>query len=782
MSRGPISKHFGPQFAPQDAYARVVRMPEPPLLLCDRVLGIDGPPARLGKGTIWTETDVTEDAWYLHERRMPAGVMIESGQADLLLVSWQGIDVSNNKGERMYRLLGCDLRYEGGLPTVGDTLKYDIHVDGHAKLGDIRMFFFHYDCRIGDQTRLTVREGQAGFFSQAELDNSGGVLWDAETAEVDLTGPLAPPAVDCRKRAFTREELVAFTEGRVQECFGPSHALAETHTLTPRIAGGRMLFFDRVTTFDPAGGPWKRGYLKAEADITPDRWFFDGHFFNDPCMPGTLMFEGCLQALQVYMTALGHTLTRDGWRFEPRQGETFHLRCRGQVVPTSKLLTYELFVQEVGLDPVPYVKAQVMCTVDGLKCFHADPLTLVMVPDWPLTRMPKLLADYKEPKPCEWDYASLLACAWGRPSDAFGPMYKVFDGTRRVARLPGPPYHFLSRVTKTDCPIGICKAGGTIEIEYDVPVGEWYFKENGNPTMPYAVLLEAALQPCGWLASYVGSALTSEGDLLFRNLDGSATLLKEIRPDAGTLTTRVKITSINRSAGMIIESFDVTMYMHGEELYKMKTVFGFFPPAAFENQVGVGSEEADRAWLASPNDFRVDLTEQPARYCGGKLRMPSPMLCMLDRVTGHWPTGGKAGLGKWRAEKDVDTTEWFFKAHFYQDPVQPGSLGIEAMVQLAQFVMIHEGYGEKFREPRFEPIALGSEMKWKYRGQVVPKNKLIQTEIEVTKVEGDTMYFDCHLWVDGKRIYSAWNLGMRVVEGAGGPHFPFDGPGGAGTS
>jgi 3-hydroxymyristoyl/3-hydroxydecanoyl-(acyl carrier protein) dehydratase len=36
-------------------------------------------------------------------------------------------------------------------------------------------------------------------------------------------------------------------------------------------------------------------------------WFFQGHFKDDPCMPGTLMFEGCLQALAFYLTALGYT-------------------------------------------------------------------------------------------------------------------------------------------------------------------------------------------------------------------------------------------------------------------------------------------------------------------------------------------------------------------------------------------------------------------------------------------------------------------------------------------
>src|SRR5262249_35138950 len=67
LASGDISSVFGPMFKKQDRYARQVRMPEPPLLLADRVLGIAGTPGEMGRGTIWTETCVTPDAWYLHE-------------------------------------------------------------------------------------------------------------------------------------------------------------------------------------------------------------------------------------------------------------------------------------------------------------------------------------------------------------------------------------------------------------------------------------------------------------------------------------------------------------------------------------------------------------------------------------------------------------------------------------------------------------------------------------------------------------------------------------------
>ena len=43
---------------------------------------------------------------------------------------------------------------------------------------------------------------------------------------------------------------------------------------------------------------------------------------------------------------------------------------------------------------------------------------------------------------------AMMASALGKTGEAFGKMYTPFDGYRKVARLPGPPYHFMSRVTQ----------------------------------------------------------------------------------------------------------------------------------------------------------------------------------------------------------------------------------------------------------------------------------------------------------------------------------------------
>ena len=657
-SSGEISKIYGPLFQQQDRYAVQVRMPEPPLLLADRMTGIDAEPGSMGKGTIWTETDVTWESWWLHRGRMPAGIMIESGQADLMLISYLGVDFQN-KGERAYRLLGCELTYHRSLPKPGETLCYDIHVDGHARQGPVRLFFFHYDCRIDGAPALTVRQGQAGFFTEAELAHSAGVLWTPEEQEIRADARMDRPECLTTKRSFTAAEVRAFAEGRVVECFGPEFYLAETHTLTPGIQDGRMLFLRDIPVFDPQGGPWGRGYMRVEVDISPEDWFFAGHFKNDPCMPGTLMFEGCLQAMAFYMAGLGFTLRRDGWRFEPVKDVAYALRCRGQVTPPSKKLVYEIFVEEVVGGPHPRIFADLLCTVDGLKAFHARGMGLELVPDWPLTALPEAqrqiaALDAPDTRPLArdaegfpFDYASLMACAWGRPSEAFGSMYAPFDDVRRVARLPGPPYHFMSRVSRIGGPLNRMETGLQIELLYDLPEkrDHWYYQENNASVMPFCVLLEAALQPCGWLASAVGSALTVKEDLSFRNLDGAGTLHRDLRPGDGTLRTEVTITNISRSAGMIIEGFDVHCYVGDELIYDLKTVFGFFPLAALENQVGLPTTPEQRAWLTRDSDFAVDLTARPARYCGGAPRLANPMLLMLDRVSGYWPDAGKAGLG-----------------------------------------------------------------------------------------------------------------------------------------
>nr|MDA3896656.1 hypothetical protein [Desulfobacteraceae bacterium] len=624
--------------------------------------------------------------------------------------------------------------------------------------------------------RLSVRNAQAGFFSDEELAASGGILWDPESGEhkPDNEAVLDPPVAECTRKEFSMDQVRAFSEGHVFECFGPGFELAQTHSKTPKIQSGKMLLLDQITRFEPKGGPWGRGYLRAENIIPSDAWYLTCHFKNDPCMPGTLMSDACLQALAFYMTAMGHTLKRDGWRFDPVPDEIYHIKCRGQVTPTSKNLKYELFVEEIIDGPCPTIYGDILGTCDGLKILHIRRMGLRMVPDYPLDCWPHLLENHVEKHPVarigdmEFGYKSMLACAFGKPSEAFGDLGKPFDGPRHIARLPGPPYHFRSRVTSNNATMGGMKANETIEVDYDIPENEWYFDKNGNRTMPFCVLMEVALQPCGWLAVFEGGPATSDKPLYFRNMDGTGTLTDEILPHAGTIRTRTTLTKVINFSGIILVNFDVECFIKDKCVYKMETGFGFFHKEALDHQKGLPATDEQRKWLDEPSEFLIELTDRPEKYCSKEPRLPKPMLLMIDRVTGFWPEGGKKGLGRLRAEKTVDISEWFFKAHFFHDPVQPGSLGVEAMVQTLQFYMIHKDMHKGITNPWFQPIGLDRPVTWKYRGQVTPSAKRISIEMEITDEgrdeKGSFAVAEAWLWADNLKIFHVKDLCMYIVE------------------
>jgi 3-hydroxymyristoyl/3-hydroxydecanoyl-(acyl carrier protein) dehydratase len=355
-----------------------------------------------------------------------------------------------------------------------------------------------------------------------------------------------------------------------------------------------------------------------------------------------------------------------------------------------------------------------------------------------------------------FDHSRILAFAVGKPSDAFGDRYRIFDSERVIARLPGPPYQFLDRITRIEgCEPWVMKAGGTATAEYDVPPGAWYFAAERAPVMPFAVLLEVALQPCGWLAAYVGSALASDTDLSFRNLGGKATLFEPVGPDAGTLVTTVKMTRVSQSGGMIIQHYDMAVRTaDGRPVYEGDTDFGFFTKAALSQQVGLREVK-----IYEPTADEIARGERFAYPSGAPF--PDVELRMVDAIDLFVPDGGPYGQGFIRGTKEVDPSEWFFKAHFYQDPVCPGSLGLESFVQLLKVVAARRWGAAP--GTLWEATAPGHKHEWVYRGQVVPANRRVTVQAEVRKIDplARVVTADGLLLVDGRAIYQMKDFSLR---------------------
>jgi 3-hydroxymyristoyl/3-hydroxydecanoyl-(acyl carrier protein) dehydratase len=501
------------------------------------------------------------------------------------------------------------------------------------------------------------------------------------------------------------------------------------------------------------------------------------------------MYECCAHTLRIFIQRLGWVTTKPDVYYEPVVGVESVLKCRGPVTPDTRHVWYEVDIKELGYAPEPYVIADALMYADGHPIVSFKDMSMKMThitreeieSFWEekedrdqKTEGRRQKAGIRDRKTALYDRDKILAFAVGKPSEAFGKPYEVFDRERLIARLPGPPYSFLDKIVAVEPEPWVLKPGGWIEAEYRVPPDAWYFKADRSFSMPLCILLEIALQPCGWLAAYLGSALRSKNDLKFRNLGGNAVLNRTIFPEGETLAIRARMTKVSEAADMIIEHFDFKVLQANEIVYSGDTYFGFFSKQALSNQVGIRSAETE-AYAVPPDElksgrscsFKDDAPfspDDPDAHPAPPLSMPAKALRMIDRIDVYIPNGGPEGLGFIRGIKDVDPREWFFKAHFYQDPVCPGSLGIESFLQLVKFAAI-DRWMHLVETHRFELIT-NTPHRWTYRGQVIPENSRIEVEAMITKIV-DTptpaIYANGFLKVDGRYIYQMENFGFRLI-------------------
>ena len=756
FAAGKLGDALGPLFAGADAFPTRVRLPDRELQLVDAITLIEGEPRSMTSGRVVTTHAVRGDRWYLENGRIPTAISVEAGQADLFLSGFLGIDFET-RGLAVYRLLDAVVSFHRGLPVVGETVTYDIRIDGFEKQGDAWLFRFRFDGTVDGEPFITMRNGVAGFFTAAALAAGKGIV---QTALDRQRLPGVKPAdwhdlVPQEVCALDATQVEALRRGDLVGAFGPAFAAARLHDAMP-LPGGKLRLVDRVPLLDPAGGRFGIGFVRGEFDIHPTDWFLTCHFVDDRVMPGTLMYECCLHTLRVLLMRMGWVCEAGEAATEPVPGVNSRLKCRGQVLETTKVVTYEVTVKELGFRPEPYCLADALMYADGKPIVEITNMSL-RLSGLSRARLEAIWAESPAAaaaglRPPLYDRASILAFAEGNPSEAFGEPYRVFDHDRKIARLPRPPFAFVDRVTEVTGEPFVLKAGAACVAEYDVPPGEWYFDAERSGRMPFSVLLEIALQPCGWLAAYCGSALTSPEDLKFRNLGGKATQHRPVTPDSGTLTMRAKMTNVSKSAGMIIQHYDMAVSDRHGPVYEGTTYFGFFSAGQLANQVGI--REAVVPWPGGADAARAErgtLPHDPP--------FPAPQMRMIDRVETYLPDGGAKGLGLVVGRVTVDPGFWFFQAHFYQDPVWPGSLGLESFLQLLKYA----AWRRWGNPPAGWQVALGRSHSWTYRGQVLPTDREVTVLLEVTAVDEANRRLTANgfLTVDGRVIYQMTDFSLE---------------------
>ena len=743
---GKIGRVLGPLFAEIDDFPTRVRLPEGPLMLVDRVLNIEGEPKSMSRGRVVTDHTVRADRWYLDNGRCPTSIAVESGQADLFLAGFLGIDFET-KGRAVYRLLDAVVTFHRELPRIGDRIEYDIRIDEFFRQADSWLFRFHFEGTIDGEPLLSMANGIAGFFTAQALAAGQGIVH----TKLDRQPMIGKRPADWKELvpfavcSLTVNHVLALHRGDIAEAFGPRFSRFQNPMKLP---AGMLRLVDRVPLLDPTGGRFGLGLVHAEYDIQPEEWFIECHFIDDKVMPGTLMYECCLHTLRIFLMRMGWIGEDGAVTCEPVPGVQSRLKCRGQVLDTTKLVTYEVSVKELGFRPEPYCIADALMYADGKPIVEISNLSLRMSGlSKPILESiwDSAILDPRSTTPAYlYDRAKIMAYSNGKPSEGFGEPYRIFDAGRVIARLPGPPYQFLDGITAVTGEPFVLKDGASCEALYAVPPDAWYFAANRCDRMPFSILLEVALQPCGWLAAYCGSALTSDNDLSFRNLGGQGTQFSPVGPDIGTLTTRVTMTKVSNSAGMIIQHYDLLVLAGERKVYEGTTYFGFFAKAALVNQVGM--PQAKVPYLSEAQKVGRELLPYESPF-------PAPMLRMVDRIDGYLPTGGSKSLGLIQGRIAVDPEFWFFKAHFYQDPVWPGSLGVESFLQLLKYVA-----WKRWGAPPvggWQTVASNCKHAWTYRGQVLPTDREVVVVLEVTEADNaaNRLTADGFLTVDGRVIY-----------------------------
>jgi 3-hydroxymyristoyl/3-hydroxydecanoyl-(acyl carrier protein) dehydratase len=349
--------------------------------------------------------------------------------------------------------------------------------------------------------------------------------------------------------------------------------------------------------------------------------------------------------------------------------------------------------------------------------------------------------------------------ATGSVVKCLGQDYAVYAG-RRSLRIPNSELLLMSRILSIQGRKGMFEQTSSIVAEYDVPVDAWYFDSEPHGRLPYSICIEVALQPCGFLSAYLGTPLRfPEVDYYFRNLDGEAVFHRLVDVRGKTVCARAELLKTIFYGSTIIQHFSFELECDGTVFFEGKSSFGYFSAEAMAGQTGL---DGGRTVLPWPRQTGQESLLKSVEGTALESSLPKGKLRLLHGVAANAGAGNHQE-GYVYANRRNDSQDWFYACHFHEDPVMPGSLGIEAILQAMKVFAMQQS-----KCPATATLVAGQKMNWSYRGQVLQHHKQMQVEVHFHKTQfiGKTKLFtgDASLWADDSRIYEVRDLALAIEE------------------
>lgn len=384
-----------------------------------------------------------------------------------------------------------------------------------------------------------------------------------------------------------------------------------------------------------------------------------------------------------------------------------------------------------------------------------------------------------------WDREQVIEMTDRSMSAVLGEQYREVDQYPIRARMPLPPYLFVSRIVSIDAEFGKLRPS-SIVAEFDLDE-DCVFRMGDSQISP---LIGAEASHIGiFLLAYMGVDAMFHGKLIYRAIGSSQVTYSERPFRVGdTLRTVLKIDRFVQNGSTLLVFFTFETYNGGELIAITETTGGFFTKEQLATNKGViepktvknALEHREFPHFSELTATSYDEAQVAAFYsgnyetCFGKIETPSLRetyylphdLKMVDRVTNIDYNGGMYGRGIICGEKQITPDLWPFKAHFKNDPVFPAIIMTDGITQLGVFLFAHAGLLSKYERATFTAVG-DNTVKSKFRGQARCATSILRYEAHVKEVvqtdESISVYFDAKIFNDDLQIIQVESYALKIV-------------------